>query len=377
MRAFQIANGVGSGNIGDELMARAFWDQLGDQVRLDVAVLPEYRRQREPYPSIHQLVPVDWNGIENRETRCPGLLVGDTPVAEAEGLQWPLQFLAPRLEHFHRHQLPVDALGVGVERLASDAARDLFRRAFLPIRSWTVRSPACREALLALGVGEEQVVVGADWAWLYRPRRDLRDWAAAAWQALGVDPSRPLVAVNVVNMIWKDCDRSRQALAEALDTLAARDGFQIAFFSNECRDGDYYDHAAALEIRGRMREPAVVAPNHYYAPEEALALLAYAAVAVSERYHFSVQAVLAGTIPVDIVRGQKMRGLVEELGLESAGAVEQVSSEAVVASVRTACADRAALRARLGARAELLRGRARENLAFFRRYYPCHTQETR
>jgi hypothetical protein len=123
-RAFQISVGFGAGNIGDEFMARAFWDALPENVRLEIPLFPEHVRQREPYPLRHRYLPVHWEGNENSHVESmPGLLVGDTPVTEAEGLHWPLGFLEPRLEHFHRRGLPVDALGVGVDRLQSAAAR--------------------------------------------------------------------------------------------------------------------------------------------------------------------------------------------------------------------------------------------------------------
>ena len=108
IRAVQIANGVGSGNIGDELMAHAFWRALPRNIRLSVAVLPDSTRQHKPYPEEHQYIQVIFSGNESDSPDCAGLLVGDTPIAENEGLDWPLRFLAPRLQSFHRRSMPVD-----------------------------------------------------------------------------------------------------------------------------------------------------------------------------------------------------------------------------------------------------------------------------
>jgi len=130
--------------------------------------------------------------------------VGATPVTESEGLHFPLQFLAPRLQHFHRLGLPVDAIGVGVDHLSSAAAKSIFDEAFRPIRSWTVRSSFCRDALLSLGVSESAVRVGADLAWTYKSDRSLDDWADGVWRRAGIDPSRPLLVANVVNMQWRN-----------------------------------------------------------------------------------------------------------------------------------------------------------------------------
>src|SRR5262245_36485684 len=246
-------------------MALAFWASLPPDVDLDVEVFPNVDRLREPYPSRFRYRVVDWGGEPLPRPDAPGLLVGDTPVTDVLGA-WPMGFLSPRLAAFHATGLPVDAVGVGVEPLRSAASRELFAAHYAPIRSWTVRSPACRAELLSLGVAEARVRVGADWAWLYTPLRDLREWGAEIWKGLGVDPAAPLLVANVVNEIWAGRSELRDAVASALDRLAG-DGLQVAFLCHEMRDGEFFDRAAAEATRERMRRPAVLVPNLYYCPD--------------------------------------------------------------------------------------------------------------
>ena len=85
---FQICNGLGAGNIGDELMARAFWHAMPASLRLHVAIFPESARQHEDYPTQNKYVKVDVAGNENADVAMPGLLVGATPVTANEGLGW-------------------------------------------------------------------------------------------------------------------------------------------------------------------------------------------------------------------------------------------------------------------------------------------------
>ncbi len=371
----QICNGLGAGNIGDELMARAFWDSLPDRLQLEVEVLPNVslQREREPYPSRHTYRQLDWDGGPPLQAPLrPGLLVGDTPVTESLGIDWPLRFLAPRLQAFHEAGQPVDALGVGVEPLRSDEARALFRRHYLPIRSWTVRTPTCREILLELGVREQDVAVGADWAWLYRPRRDLRDWGAATWQGLGIDPRRPLVVANVINEIWRDREPSRMAFAAALDAVAARERAQIAFFCQEMREGEFFDLTAARETAARMRQPAVIVPNLYYSPDEVLGLLAHASVTLAGRYHFVVASVLAGTVPVCVTRSEKMDGLLTELRLLPAGQIDAVDAETLATAIAAAIREGATLRSRLAEARGRRESCARANLGLWRRHNDVH-----
>lgn len=365
--AIQICNGLGAGNIGDELMARAFWDALPQEVSLEVETFPNQERQREPYPSRHRYVRVGWDGgPPPRAVSRAGLLVGDTPVTESLGVGWPLQFLGPRLHAFHRVGLPVDALGVGVEPLRSEQARDIFRRDYLPIRSWTVRTPACRAELLALGVAENRIAVGADWAWLYRPHRDLREWGASTWRGLGIDLARPLLVANVVNEIWRDRTRAKQAIAAALDTLAAEADVQVAFFCQETREGEFFDLAAAREARSIMRRPAVIVPNLYYSPDEVLGLLAHATATLAGRYHFVVASVLAGTLPICLVRSEKMAGLLDDLGLAAAGRLEDVSADDVARRVYADFRERESFVPSLAAARNRLEARAGENLRLWR-----------
>jgi len=362
-RFVQISTGLGAGNIGDEFMARAFWDSLPGAVTLEVEMFPQYTEQREPYPEEHHYFLTDWDGATTIPESMSGLLVGGTPVADWQGLHFPLAFLARRLERFHRSGRAVHASGVGVDRLEQAEARAIFAQAFKPIRTWTVRSARCRAALLELGVPAERILVGADWAWLYRRRRDLRDWGAVEWRQLGIDVRTPLIVANVVNEKWAGHEQRKGCLAKALDQLATRHGFQVAFFCNEMRDGEFFDRAAAEQVQARMQTRAALVPNRYWSPDEALGLLAHPTVTLSERYHFTVESILAGTVPVNLVRGQKMAGLVEELDLEPAGTIDQCDPDRVAAAVVRAAQERAALLARLEKARRALEARATNNLA--------------
>jgi polysaccharide pyruvyl transferase WcaK-like protein len=368
-RAHQIANGLGAGNIGDELMARAFWGVLPPGLRLIVDLFPNHVRQRERYPEPHEYVTLDWSGGPEAPATMPGLLVGDTPVTESLSLEWPLRFLARRLRAFHDAGQPVDAVGIGVEPLRSPEAREIFAQDFLPIRSWTVRSQDCRASLVALGVPEDRVEVGADWAWLYRPRRDLRAWGASTWARLGVDTGRPLIVANVVNERWRRKSEVKAAIAAALDELAADHGLQVAFFCNETREGEFYDRAAAQETQALMTTRSVVVPNLYWSPDEALGLLAHATVTLAGRYHFVVESVLAGAPPLGVARSEKVRGLFEELGLEPAGSMDALEPGRVVAQVLAAVRDRDKTTAGQAGARERLAARAALNLRLVQRYW--------
>lgn len=361
IRVRQNYTGLGAGNIGDEIMARAFWQRLPSRVLLDVYLADESIHQRAPYPQPHRYFPAqalaeDTGGSVPVEA---GLIVGTTPVVEAEG-PYALLGLADSLRPFAHGGLPVDAIGVGIERLEGAEARELFRTSVRPaIRSWTVRSEACREALLDLDVSPERVRVGADWAWTYIRGTDASAWAAGVWRSLGIDSARPLVAVNVVNLIWANCTEAKNAMAAALDrVIEARDA-QVAFFCNEFRPAPWADAAAARDLAARMRRRAILVPVEYYSPDETLALLAHAAVTLGQRYHFVVESVLAGAVPVAIPRLLKMESLVRDLGCPHSGRIDTVNADHLAATLIDALDRRedwlrvlSAARDRLAARAK-------------------------
>jgi polysaccharide pyruvyl transferase WcaK-like protein len=342
-------------------MALAFWDSLPAGVALEVEVFPNVDQLREPYPSRFRYTTIDWTGAPPPRPDAPGLLVGDTPVTDVLG-GWPLAFLSPRLQAFHDAGQPVDALGVGVEPLRSAEARSLFAAHYAPIRSWTVRSAACRDELLRLGVAEEKVLVGADWAWLYRPRRDLREWGASIWRGLGIDPDAPLLVANVVNEIWAARSDPKAAVASALDGLAPSQGLQVAFLCHEMRDGEFFDRAAAEATRARMGHPAALVPNLYYCPDEVLGLLAHADVTLCGRYHFAVASVLAGCPPALVARSAKMQQLVDELGLPHCGGMDSLTPEGIAPAVNALLTSPELTRATLRAARDRLAARDSRNL---------------
>ena len=362
IRLFQISNGVGSGNIGDELMAQEFWKLLPGNVSLDVPTLPEAVRFCGKYPNPHRYFPVGSRLTDLPQT--PGLLVGDTPVAEFEGLGYPLQTVGPAISAISRRGLPVDAISVGVDRLHTPEARQLFAQHYAAIRSWTVRSEACREALLDLGVAPERIRVAADLAWLFTPGTETDAWAAEVWSRLGIQIDRPLLVVNVVHHVDPSEMAPKRVLAEALDRLAGESGYQIAFLHNESRSGPDFDAAATAGVRAFMRETSVVVPLAYYTPQEMVSLLRPAATVLSQRYHMAIQAILAGTIPVCLMRGQKLSGLAREFDLLTAA----IDADVIVERVMESAARRPDRIAALAGIREEHSIRAGEALSFFREY---------
>jgi len=370
-KAIHIFNGPGAGNIGDELMLHGLARELPADFELRMFLHANHALQRQPYPARFaiqtiqmQSAPLELSGNGG----YGGLLAGTTAVTDIEGWGWPLAFLAPRLQYFWDRGLPVDAVGVGVDFLVTDEGRRLFTSHFRNVRSWTVRNAVARDALIDLDIFDARIRVGADWAWLYESPCDYEPWSREYLTQLGFQLGEPLLIVNLFWQgqglrfpIWAD-------VAAVLDQLHIREGFQIAFFCNECRHPDF-DRTASEAVQLLMKAPSILIPNLYYSPGEAIAILRHATATIGQRYHFCVESVLAETVPINLGRSPKIAGLCEELGLKTVGSLESIDREELLSATINAVHDRADRIAQLQEKRAALTARAHHNLDFFRLWY--------
>ncbi|MEI6259944.1 MAG: polysaccharide pyruvyl transferase family protein [Deltaproteobacteria bacterium] len=364
----QMFTGLGAGNIGDELMMLGFLKLIkpceGSAIEIWDASSPAIRW----FPEKYRYLP--WRDDSKCEQSVSSsqavLLVGGTPVSHLAGLDWPLRALKRRLLFCHDSRIPVHAVGIGVDHLNDPDARKMFQDSFLPITSWTVRSANCCRALIALGVSDNRIVIASDLAWLYEPVKDCTAWALSQWKHLGVDFNRPLIGVNVVSEIWGKNSALYKNIALALDRIAESHHAQIAFMCNEVREGEYFDHAAALSVMDIMEAPAIFLPSCYYHPDEMIGHLAHVDVSLSQRYHFTIQSVIAGTVPVSFARGQKLAVLIEELGMNPVGDMDSVNPDTICRNVTDALERRDYWRWHLLQMKKHLRLRAMNNGCFIK-----------
>ena len=333
-----IFSGLGAGNIGDEAMFKGFTDHFPLPDGSTVEVYDLHSPIVETLPE--GFTYLDWKDdekcVQAIESSRAILLVGGTPISCAWGLDWPLRALAQRLDQCHAKGLPVHAVGVGVDTLDNQDARDIFCRSFLSIISWTVRSVQCRQSLLNLGVPPEKIAVAADCAWLFTPDEKEKQWARDYWLDLGVNPDRHLLGVNVVNEKWPGSTDVKQVIAAGLDRLAVEQDVQVAFLCNEVREGDYFDVQAVKETVDLMTSQPVVVPNEYFTPAKMVALLSFCRVTLSQRYHFSLLSIVSGTPVVAFARGDKMISLLADLGQDPVGTMDSCNPDEL--NDRLACA---------------------------------------
>ncbi len=311
-----LFNGLGSGNIGDEAMFEG-WLKIKPLSNDDVVEVFDPAGYCGPSSKTRARLS-HFNYADSRAVNLSAvqraLLVGDTPVMEQWGLDWPLKPHAAYLNQCRAHTVPAHAIGIGADALVNPEARAIFSAAHAEIRDWTVRSESCRDALCGLGVNPEAVRVAADLAWLLEPASADAICAREFLRQAGADLSAPLADVNCVSEIWGSGDERAKQLARLLGAAASRLGFTLVLLCNEIRPGEYFDFDLAKKLAALLGKQCVLVPNRFFTPSQMMALIGCCAISISQRYHFTLFSALAGTPAVVFARGQKLTSMSSELG---------------------------------------------------------------
>ena len=353
VRAHLFFSGLASGNAGDDMMFLGL-------ARTGLLAPGSTAEVYDTSPEALAGLPPELRYLDFRDTEaCRGalqgaevaLLAGDTPVMEDWGLAFPLEMLAQALPRAADARVPLHVVGIGADPIRSPEGRALFQKAFAEAVSWTVRDDASRESLLDLGVDAARVLVAADLAWLCR-------------SPVQPEPKGDAIGVCVVNERWPGPTPVKRALAAALDRFHDETGIRAVFLSTEARTGDYMDDVAADQVIALMRSPSGKLAWGRRTPAELMTVVARFPFVVSQRYHFTLMALQAGTPALSFARGHKLAGLLSELGDEPIGTMDAADADVILSRLRAVHAHPAAQTARVSNAVRHLRHRAEAATAF-------------
>jgi polysaccharide pyruvyl transferase WcaK-like protein/SAM-dependent methyltransferase len=314
MKAHLLFNGLGAGNIGDEAMFAGFLNTIYPRIDMTIEVFDKNAPVVETLPPEHSYM------SHNDSKACLKaaldsevvLIVGNTPVMEDWGLEWPMLFHARHIDELKRYGKTIYALGVGVDFLHSKEGRKIFSNSHFLIDGWTVRSDSCREALVDLGVSEDRIRVAADLAWVFQPKIEGQMWAEDFLSKSGIDLTRPILGINVVNERWAGVTNVKKEIAFALDKVLREVGAQLVFLCNETRNGEYFDLEASRQVAGFLESERVFIISIYCTPAQMVGLISFCTLTISQRYHFTILSVLAETPVLSFARGQRLISLLKE-----------------------------------------------------------------
>jgi polysaccharide pyruvyl transferase WcaK-like protein len=354
----------GYGNIGDEATLQGFARLLAREPTRPGAWVASrnmrHTQRVEPSFKYFQAGRRDWTRWWAEKRASAVVFAGGTPIMDCLG-DWPLSEVVPLVDDAWNRGKPVVFTGIGTERLERAESRRLVGEQLgAQVRQWTVRSQHDYERLVEYGVPAERVQVAADMAWLLDPASP--DWGRQRLLEWGIEPGRRLLGVNLLGEkhILAREPQLFEKLAEFLDgAIDEHDAF-VLFLSNEIRDQDTFDKAAAIKTMASMRRPerAFIAPNEYLAPQQMCSLVANCHLTISMRYHFCLFSALQQVPFIALQRSDKVADLCFDLDWPFAEPVERLSvaNLAQHSSVLWARPDDAI--ARLAARLPILMERA-------------------
>jgi polysaccharide pyruvyl transferase WcaK-like protein len=278
--------------------------------------------------------------------------------------RWPLSDVTPLAEEAHRKGKPVAFIGVGTEGLAHAESKQIVGQQLgQVVRQWTVRSQRDSQRLIEWGVPHDRVHVAADMAWLLDPAGP--EWGRKRLRTWGVDTNRRLLAVNLLGEkhILAREPRLFEKLAEFLDSAVESHNVFVLFLSNEVREGETFDKAAAHRTLSAMKHPrqALVAPNEYLAPQEMCSLIANCWVTMSMRYHFCLFTALEQVPFIALKRSDKVADLCFDLEWPHGEAIGGLTTSALGRALAAIDQQYSLAAAHLADRVKSLRNRAWTN----------------
>jgi len=288
----------GAGNVGDDLMLAGFLAAASDsgrRMRLTCASAFDAASQERRFPQVQWLAYEDSARRDAIQSCDAWVGVGDTPFQIVVG-PWFLDHLVRELELCRTYRKPMFFLGVGVNEPA--ALADPRARAVVDYASHIWARDERSAELLSDAGAAGKVSAAADLAHIWLGRQ--------AWPAIEDD-----VLAYALNF-----EDSRQFDPQALtDMLFGRDGFQHRWLVQEVRRlaGSELDMIDRLPQDCRQRLDVRFPPYADGTLDALIACWGSPRWLVSSRYHAAVVGAWAGARVVSIARGEKVRGLTQQI----------------------------------------------------------------
>ena len=350
-----VSGYYGFGNAGDEAILAGLVEgfrQLAPEARLMVL-------SRDPAATIaeHGVAAVGrglWGLSANLQDFDLLISGGGGLLQDATSWRSPLYYLAV-LRMARRAGLPIACIGHGIGPLGRWWVRRLTRRALSRVDLLAVRDNLSLEAVRSLGIAH-QAEVTADLAFLL-PAATATD-TEEAWRKSGLSPAaRPVMSIALRRPPGPAHSELATRLAASVGSACQQLGLRpVLVPMQHPRDAEF-----ASDVASAMRTSAEIMRAHLTA-RELLALIASSDLVVAMRLHALIFAAICGRPIVAISYDPKVDGLMAELGLEAATAVDEFDPEALVRGITAAWERRAEVGATLSARAASLRARARRNV---------------
>ncbi len=251
-----------------------------------------------------------------------------------------------RLAHFLKVRVMLYANGIGPVK--EEKNRKLCKKILDKVELITLREPMSKEEIESLGIHTPRIEVTADPAMTLKEVTG--DRAKKLIKELGIVEGKPLITLSV--RPWGDCvEAYTTVLAEVADEMAKKYQAQILLAPLQLSQ----DLEVCQKVADKMKTPSYLLKKDYHITE-LLALIKASDLMIGMRLHALIYAVSMCVPIVGIVYDPKVEGLLRYTHQYSAGEVQDLKKDKLLAVINEVWEKRQSLQKELqGQKAEFER----------------------
>lgn len=353
MSRILVSGYIGFGNSGDEGILMAMTQHLRALApSLEISVLSRRPAETEALYGIKAVPRFNLPAVESAVRAADLVINGGGSLLQDRTSSRSLYYYLYIIWRAKRLGKRVVLYANGIGPVRRPFNRRLTSRILNQVDLITLREPMSLDELRRLGVHRPPVAVTADPVFGLCPASPER--ARELLGKEGIPPRRPLVGISVRR--WEGLDTWSSAFAAVADHLAARYGANVVFIPLEFPG----DISAAEAVARQMKEPAAIIRGKYVATEY-MAIVGQLDLLIGMRLHSLIFAARQQVPLIGVDYDPKVRGFLASIGQRSAGPVEALSGERLIALADDAMARLPAIRASLSGATDQLADLARRN----------------
>lgn len=265
-------NGYGYGNIGDDAILDGIIKLLTsyDMANINITVATKNGEMLPFLPEgIKTVKSFDDKIAKNEIAKCDLYIAGGgTLIGDELGVDFPLKYNAKRLKLALKYNKKSILLFAGINKCKTDIGKKYSE--FL-IKNFDYIITRDKESFnvcnLFYGIGD--ISIGFDPAYMLKPIETERSKKIKKY----ITSHGKTIGVNIINEAWKDESEYKKNIATALNKISKDVDYTPIFYTNEVRDGDFFDIEANKEVMPLITDSFGVIIPEYYEPSEMLDII--------------------------------------------------------------------------------------------------------
>jgi len=324
-------NGYGFGNIGDDAILCGILELL-DNTNLDLSIIIATKNAIKP-----QFVNKNYSFIKSfyfsseKKTikKCDYYIAGGgTLIGDELGVDFPLKYNAKRLAYAKLSGKRTILFSIGANKLITKYGKKIAKNMIHNTDLISVRDLGSWKVCKELHPNKIPIL-SVDPAYLLKPMESLRTKEIKRF----ILSKKKTIGINVINEVWLKEKKYKIAIADAISAISEKHGYYPVFFSNEVREGEFFDNEANKETAKFLRCDYSIMDPIYYTPEEMIDIISNFDIIFSMRMHALIFASIVGIPFVTISRTDKVDNFMKIYGFKPSGTIDSVYSESLVKDI--------------------------------------------